>query len=229
MTDASREIKALIWDVDGVLVDTEQLHFEAWKKLLAEHGQSLTLDEYRPMIGRPGPENLAELCAKKNIAGDQGAMTQRRREIYRQLRQQGIPVIAENVALVKDFAQHFPQLTQVVASSTARKNLEENLKATGCVDLFRFALSYEDDPTMQRKPAPDLYLAAVKRLGLPASACLAFEDTEAGVKSANAAGVRVVALPSDLTAGQDFSTADLVMAPGGPRSAQAILDRMVIR
>lgn len=219
------EVKALIWDVDGVLVDTERLHFTAWQKLLEELGHMLTIEQYRPMIGRGGEENMAAMCATKGVTGNQAELTARRNAIYQALRQQGIPVIVENVIRVRDFDQKFPELIQVAASSAERKYVDENIKATGLAAIIRFALSLGDDPAIQPKPAPDLYLAAVGRLGLPAENCLAFEDTEVGVTAAKAAGVSVVALPNVLTAGQDFSAADLVIVPGDLRSAKNILDR----
>lgn len=223
MKDARPKIKALIWDVDGVLVDTERLHFTAWQKLLEELGQTLTIEEYRPMIGRDSVANMATMCAAKGIAGNQAELTARRRAIYLALRQQGIPGMDKNVALLKQFAAHYPRLTQVAASNTIAAHVGENLKTAGVTECLKFFLSYQDHPDWRRKPAPDLYLAAIARLGLPATACLAFEDTEPGVMAAKAAGLWCVALPSVLTTGQNFSAADLVIGPDEPRSAEGIL------
>ncbi|MEK7139688.1 MAG: HAD family phosphatase [Patescibacteria group bacterium] len=224
MTQSSPEIKALIWDVDGVLVDTERLHWLAWRQMFTEEGKTLTLPVYQPFIGRGGGDNMRDLCAKLNVVADREALTRRRREIYRQLRQRGIPVIGENVALVRQFTRDFPALIQVVASSSRQSDIRENLAAAGLTDAFQFAVSFEDRPGLKRKPAPDLYLAAVAKIGLPAASCLAFEDTEHGVAAAKTAGVRCVALPNALTAGQDFSAADLTIAPGIARQAKEILE-----
>ncbi len=226
MTDASGKIKALIWDVDGVLVDTERLHFLAWQQLLAEHGRTLTLKEYLPFIGRGSTENMANICARKGMAGDHASLNKRRREIYRQLRAKEIPVIAENVALARQFAAEFPQLTRIAATNSIRQDTDESLTAAGLTNFFRFVVSFRDYPGLRRKPAPDLYLEAVKQLGLPVENCLAFEDTEPGVTAAKAAGVRVVALLSELTEGQNFSAADLVIQAGQPKAASTILKKI---
>ena len=223
MTDASGEIKALIWDVDGVLVDTEALHFNGWRTLLEELGHDLTLDEYRPLIGHGGINNMAMMCQMKRINGDFEALTKRRRAIYLGLRKRGIPVIAENAALLKQFAANYPSLPQIAVSNSVATEVRESLQAAGVGRLIKFIISYQGHPDWKRKPAPDLYLAAVEQLGLPAANCLAFEDTESGVTAAHAAGVRVVALPGVLTHGQNFSLADLVIEPKQPRRAKEIL------
>lgn len=226
MTDASGKIKALIWDVDGVLVDTEALHFRAWIELLTELGHDLTLDEYRPLIGHDSISNMATMCRRKGITGDANELTKRRRAIYDGLRRQGIPVIAENVALLKQFAREYPKLIQIAASNSVAFIVQESLQAAGVEKLLRFVVSYKDHPEWKRKPAPDLYLAAIKQLGLPAGNCLAFEDTESGVTAAKAAGVQVVALPGKLTESQNFSAADLVLPPGTLRAVKVILNKL---
>lgn len=226
MEVARPKIKAVIWDVDGVLVDTERLHFAAWRKLFQELGQDLTLEQYRPRIGHGGMNNMEVMCAWKGITGDFGALTKRRREIYRGLRKQGIPVIAENVALLQQFATEFPELPQIAASNSIAAEVHESLQAAGVDGVMKFVISYKDHPEWKRKPAPDLYLAAIKQLGLSAASCLAFEDTESGVTAAKTAGVQVVALPGELTQEQDFSAADLVIAPNESRTPKFILERL---
>ena len=229
MTKASGTVQALVWDIDGVLVDTERLHFIAWKKLLAEHGATLTMEEYLPFIGRGSPENMNGICALKKITGDHTALNLRRREIYRQLRADGIPAIAENVALAKDFARAYPTLPRIAATNSRQQDTDENLAAAGLTDFFRFVVAFQNYPGLRRKPAPDLYLEAVRQLGIPAAECLAFEDTEHGVTAAHAAGLRVVALPSVLTEGQNFSAADLVIPSGAPREPTMIVKKIAAR
>lgn len=226
MPQSRPKIKALIWDVDGVLVDTEALHFRGWRQLLQELGHDLTLDEYRPLIGHGGINSMAVMCKMKGITGDVDELTKRRRAIYLGLRKLGIPVIAENIALLKQFAENYPALTQLAASNSVAAEVHESLQTAGVDGLLKFVISYKDHPEWKRKPAPDLYLAAIKELGLPAANCLAFEDTESGVTAAKAAGVRVVALPGELTTGQDFSSADLVIAPGERKGSKIIINKI---
>lgn len=219
-------VQALIWDIDGIFVDTEALHFQAWQKLLADFGKTLSLEEYQPMIGRGSTENMAEMCARKGISGDHQELNLRRRAYYGEIRSHGIPVLKDNVALMREFAQQYPQLIHVAASNSIASDVTENLAAAGLTNVFRFTVSGKERPDIRRKPAPDIYHLALERLGLPANACLAFEDTESGVTAAKAAGVRCVALPDALTAGQNFSAADFVIPPNTPRQPRWIMEQI---
>ncbi|TSC76545.1 MAG: hypothetical protein G01um101431_678 [Parcubacteria group bacterium Gr01-1014_31] len=229
MTKASGTVQALVFDIDGVLVDTEQLHFSAWQKLLAEHGATLALEEYLPFIGRGSTENMADICTRKQMSGDHAALNLRRREIYRQLRSSGISVLAENVALARNFARAYPKMPRIAATNSIQQDTDENLAAAGLTGFFQFVVAFQNYPGLKRKPAPDLYLEAVRQLGIPAAECLAFEDTEHGVTAAHAAGLRVVALPSVLTEGQNFSAADLVIPSGAPREPMMIVKKIAAR
>lgn len=217
------KIEALLWDADGVLVDTEPLNWQVWEGLFAELGQPVTLVEYLPLVGYGGHENLAKLCQRRGITPDADAMMRRRWEIYHTLTVGGIPPIQPNVTLVRAFAQHDPAVRQVVVSSSLRPNIEGYLVTTRLTDVISQIVCPGDRPTLRRKPAPDLYLLALEQLGLPAAAGLVFEDSEPGVVAAKAAGLRCVALPNAFTRSQDFSAADLVIRPGKPRDAAAIL------
>ena len=217
------EIRALLWDADGVLVDTEPLNWQAWEGLFAELGHPVTLAEYLPMVGYGGHENLAELCQRRGIAPDADAMMRRRWEIYHALTVGGIPPIQPNVAMVRKFALHDPAIRQIVVSSSLRPNIEGYLVVTGLTEVISQIVCPDDRPTIRRKPAPDLYLLALEQLDLLAVDCLVFEDSEPGVVAAKAAGLRCVALPHTFTLGQNFSKADLVITPGQPRDPAAIL------
>lgn len=223
------KIEALLWDADGVLVDTEPLNWWAWKGLFAELGHPVTLAEYLPMVGYGGQENLAALCRLRGITPAPDPMSRRRWEIYRTLTVGGVPPIQPNVALVRAFAQHDPAVRQVVVSSSLRSNIEGYLVTTRLTDVISQIICPGDRPTLRRKPAPDLYLLALEQLGLPASAGLVFEDSEPGVLAAKAAGLRCVALPNTFTLGQNFSPADLVIIPGKPRNVSAILNHLAQR
>jgi beta-phosphoglucomutase-like phosphatase (HAD superfamily) len=218
------ESLVLLWDVDGVLVDTERLHFEAWQELFrARFGKALTLDEYRSCIGRGGDENMRYLLKLKGVRGDVEALRVERRRDYEELRAKGIPLITENIALVRQFREAYPEIRRVAVSSATCADIRGNLAAAGLENFFEVAVSFEDVPGMRRKPEPDIYLHALRVARVRASRCIAFEDSLSGVLSAKAAGIRCVALPNELTAGQDFRGTTLVIPPGSPRSVQGIM------
>src|SRR3989338_497570 len=226
MGNTKNAIAAIVWDIDGIFVDTEELHFRAWQKLLAEFGETLSIEEYRPMVGRGSTENMAEMCARKSIIADQKELNLKRRAHYGEIRSHGIPVFKHNIALVHEFATQYPGLIQVAASNSIASDVAENLAAAGLEKMFRFTVSGKERPDIRRKPAPDLYHLALERLQLPANACLAFEDTEHGVTAAKTAGLHCVAMPNALTTGQNFSAADLVIGANTPQNVGMIMDAL---
>ncbi len=221
------QIQALLWDMDGLFIDTEELHFQSWQWLVANEGaKPLSIHEYMPCVGRPGKENIETICRMKGITGDTEPLRLRRREKYDALRIDGTPIIKENIALAKGFARLYPSLRQVLVSSSSRVDIDMNVHIVGLDNFFEMTISYEDNDGMQRKPAPDMYLYALERLKLPAEACIAFEDSESGVLSATAAGIPTVALPNRLTIQNDFSAAKLVILAGEKKSPADILNKI---
>ncbi|MFA6006380.1 MAG: HAD family phosphatase [Candidatus Paceibacterota bacterium] len=216
--------KAILWDIEGIFVDTETLHFEAWQWLM-EHEQVSPLDvqEYRPCIGRGSSENIQTIAEIRNIRGDLDNLRWLRRQKFEELRHCGIPVISENVRLLRDFVSTFPLVRHIAVSSATRSDIEENLKIAGINQFFELTVSYQDKQGMRRKPAPDMYRYALERARLDPRDCLAFEDTHSGVIAASNARIIVIALPTHLTEGQDFSVANFVVPAGGEKSASGIL------
>ncbi len=221
-----RVIRAIIWDVDGVFVDTEDLHWRSWKQLFFELGHTLTLDHYTPLIGRPGPQNMAVLCEHFRVDGDQAELIRRRHAIFKELRAHGIPVISKNVELAKAFHSDHPQIVQSVASSSLGMYVRENLINAGLLGQMAVITSADDQAHIKRKPAPDLYLKAIRELGIDPKNILAFEDSSSGVESATRAGLRCIAIPNALTAGHNFSSAIIIIPHDHARQPRDILERL---
>lgn len=205
--------KYFMWDVDGVIVDTEKIHFEAWQYLANQLGGVLTLEKYLEMAGRGSEENLKLICQFLEVPFDP-ALNKMRRDYYEKLREGGIPVIEENTALIRGIKKQFPDSIHVVVSSAIHKYIDENLHFAGLGDFFYKTFSFEDHHEIKRKPAPDLYLFALKDLGGKAVESAAFEDSSNGVAAAKDAGIRCIALPNPITLGQDLSRADLILQSG---------------
>lgn len=220
-------LKAILCDVDGVLVDTEDLQFQARDWICREEGgKPLTHEEHTRIVGKDGMVTMQELSRMKGLVGDLIELRDRCREKYIQLRRAGgIPVIEGNVRLIREFANLPWGVRFVAVSSDSHDHIRENLQAARLEDLFEFSISGHSDG-LKKKPAPDMWWAAMKRLGVKAEECLAFEDTPVGVESATGAGVRVVALPSPTTASCSFPTAQMVIRPGERRDARDILARL---
>jgi len=226
-------IKGLIWDIDGLLVDTEWLHFLAWNNMVKEAGgKTLSEEEYRPLVGHGWEENMKRVCRLAGISGDDNSLNKRRQMHYANLCDHGIPVIKKNIQLVRDFAVQFPQLRQMVASSSSASEVKKKVKLIDLGDIFEFALSFDDrfpnapDKKLRKKPSPDLYNLALQKANLCGAECVAFEDSQSGVLSAKAAGIRCVALPNNLTMFLDLSAADFVIQPNESKNPVTIIARL---
>jgi HAD superfamily hydrolase (TIGR01509 family) len=203
------EITAVVFDLDGVLVDSEPIHFRAANRVLARHGLAISETEYRAYIGLGEtatwdawrrrfrlPATVTELVAAHTAA--------RLQEIAA-----GVSPIAAAVHLARRL--HMAGMALGIASSSTRPVIDALLAALAVDDLFRVRVSGEDPVVRASKPAPDVYLAAATRLGVSPPACLAIEDSGPGVTAAKRAGMTCVAVPNPWTADQDFRDADIVL------------------
>lgn len=220
-------MKMLFLDVDGFLVDTEELHYLAWRELVEkECGGEFSREEYYPMVGYPARENMAAICEMKGISGNFEELNPKRRSYFKVLRQRKLRPIAENVEFVKAVRSKFPKIRLAAVSSGPEGDVWENLEVCGLNKYVEFIVSVNSAEGLKQKPHPDLYFLALKKAGLPAEACLAFEDSVSGVIAAKAAGLSVVAMPNDLTRRLDFSGADLVIYPGETKNPEEILEKV---
>lgn len=221
-------LEALIFDVDGTLAETEELHRRAFNDSFAEW----RLDWYwgradytRLLKTTGGKERIAahmvEIGASGvDIAGLHRAKTAR----YTALMAAGGLALRPGVAaLISDARAQGVRLA--IATTTSRPNVEALCAA--CFDAPAaevFEVIAAGDEVAAKKPAPDVYNLALKRLGLPASACLALEDSRNGVLSARGAGLRVLVTPSAYTASEDFTGAWRVIPSLAETTLSALAD-----
>ena len=198
---------AVLFDFAGVLVDTEWAIYEAWHRTFRAHGHPLPLDIYTQCIGSDfdtwSPKvHLEELTGR---SFDWHQLDEARQvEIRRDLEQAG-PMPGVLPLLEKLKAADIPA---AVVSSSSHFWVDGWLEKLGLRPWFQTVVCRGDAPRI--KPAPDLWLEALRQLGQPAEACLAIEDSLNGVKSAKAAGLSVWAVPNRTTACLDFSLADRI-------------------
>ena len=179
-------------------MDTEPLHLAAWRHMLRRFGKDLSEEEYVPMTGRGSRENMRNLLAAKGVEGDHEELHRVRRQKYEELRRAGIAPIARNIELAWRFKKEYPALVQAAVSSARRGYVDESLAAAGLDGFFAGSFSLDDRPGLRPKPAPDLYLYACEALRAGPAECLAFEDSANGAAAAEAAGIRVLRLPTAL-------------------------------
>ncbi|ADP79897.1 HAD-superfamily hydrolase, subfamily IA, variant 3 [Pseudofrankia inefficax] len=181
---------AVIFDLDGVLIDSEQVWDEIRRRLVAERGGTWLPDSTRAMMGMSTPEWAAYLVGLGiGMTADEVAA-----EVLHRLGErygEAPPLIDGAVDAVRALAAGLPL---AVASSSPRVIIERVLRVAGLADAFRTFVSSEE--VARGKPAPDVYLEAARRLGIEAGRCVAVEDSTNGVRAAAAAGMPVVVVPN---------------------------------
>jgi HAD superfamily hydrolase (TIGR01509 family) len=198
--------KAIFWDNDGVLVDTEHLYFQATQDVLASVGIPLTREDYVELFlvqGR-GAWHVAE---QRGIPpGDIERLRSERNLRYSDLLAQA-PRLIPGVTQVLD-ALHGKYVMGIVTSSR-KDHFDVIHRATDLLKYFDFVLTASDFTRV--KPDPEPYLRAVARSRVDAQACVAIEDSARGLESARGAGIGCIVVPTALTQGSDFSGADHIL------------------
>jgi HAD superfamily hydrolase (TIGR01509 family) len=187
-------IRAIFWDNDGVLVDTEHLYFEATRQVLAQAGIRLTEDTYVELFLRQG-RGAWHLAEERGVPpADIDRLREERNALYAHLLDQA-PRLIEGVLDVLE-ALHGKYVMGVVTSSR-KDHFDVIHRSTGVLKYFDFVLTAGDYP--RGKPAPDPYLLAVERSGAAPDECIAVEDSERGLEAAVLAGLKCLIVPSRLT------------------------------
>lgn len=204
-----RRPQALLWDNDGVLVDTEVLFLQATREILAGYDVEVTEELYVDYAMRRG-RSLFELIAPR-CSDEEVARTRARRDArYSELISQGVSVLS---GVREALAALHGSLPMAIVTSSGRDHFEEIHRPLGLLAHFEFSLAGGD--YARHKPEPDPYLAAAERLGLEPEDCIAIEDSERGLAAAVAAGMRCLVVPGSLSRGGNFARAHRVLAHAG--------------
>jgi len=201
-------IRAVIFDFDGLIVDSETPEYLAWQAVHAQHGWPFPVSSWRRNIGRNDSpfDPLARFREADSPMAPDAARAQWD-DHHARLQPDFLTPLPGVVPLVTALRRH--GIRTGVASSSRVSRVRELLETLGLAAEFE-ALAGGDE-VQRAKPAPDVYRLAAQRLAVPEAACVALEDSESGVQAAKAAGMRCIAVPSELTRGMDFSAADLVV------------------
>jgi beta-phosphoglucomutase len=198
---------SVIFDVDGVLVDSYDAHLRSWVGMAREHGLTITEAQFAETFGQTSREVIARFWGDRVDDAQRRVLDARKEAIYRDLIRERFPVMdGARESIDACVAAGMPL---AVGSSAPRENVELTLELLGRRDAFAAIVSGED--VTRGKPDPQVYVLAAERLGLPARRCVVVEDAPVGVRAARAAGAAVVALIG--TAPRErYADADLVVA-----------------
>jgi HAD superfamily hydrolase (TIGR01509 family) len=184
-------IEAVVFDLDGVLLDTEELWDEARREIAEERGGRWRPDAQRAMMGMSSPEWSRYMHDVIGLPDPPERISEEVVERLAELYRRQLPLIDGAVEAVRRIGARWPL---GIASSSNRPLIDLFLELTGTQGLFRATVSSEE--VGHGKPAPDVYLEAASRLEVAADHCAAIEDSENGIRSASSAGMRVVAIPN---------------------------------
>jgi beta-phosphoglucomutase len=202
-------IKAIVFDFDGVLADTEPLHLRAYQDVLAPLGLTLTRDEYYTRyLGFDDEGVFTALAEAHGFSWDRGRLDSlivEKGRVYDAFVEAGAVLYPGAAACIAGMARVFPL---GIASGALRHEIQTILRATGLVNQFRFIVASGD--TAASKPAPDPYRRAAELHGIEPGHCLAIEDSRWGIESAKAAGLSCVAITHTYPRDQ-LSSADAIV------------------
>lgn len=206
----------IIFDVDGLIVDTEKIYSHTYIETLGDYGKSIRREEYTACVGLPVEENAAEAVRRFRLNTTPDAYCEAwmgRFEAAISDPDQ-IELMPGIIELIDHVRGRYPL---GIASSTKRPRMEKTLRngllphldANTLDDVFGAILSGSD--VVHTKPAPDIYLLAARQMDVDPKKCLVFEDSQVGVMAAQSAGMTVFAVPHFFTEHQDHSQADRIL------------------
>jgi len=184
-------IEAVVFDLDGVLIETEEIWDEVRESFIRERGGRYDAEAQRAMMGMSSTEWSAFIHDELGVADSPEEISA---EVVRRMAArygERLPLVAGAVEAVERLGARWPL---GVASSSNRPLIDAVLELSGLARFFRATVSSEE--VARGKPAPDVYLEAARRLGVPADACAAIEDSQSGIRSAEAARMVVIAIPN---------------------------------
>ncbi|MFZ1131343.1 MAG: HAD family phosphatase [Terriglobales bacterium] len=186
--------RAVLWDMDGTLVDSEEFHWVAWQKSMADEGIAITREQFLASFGQRNdaivPRWLGAAATAERVEKIANAKEERYRDLVRRNGMSPLPGVANWLRRL-----HEEGWQQAIASSAPRANIEVVLEALSAGYFFRAIVSAED--VHRGKPDPEVFLTAAARVGALPDRCIVVEDAIAGVEGARNAGMRSIGISHD--------------------------------
>jgi len=194
--------RAVLWDMDGTLIDSEEFHWISWREALAKEGIAIAHEQFLASFGQRNdsiiPQWLGGAATPERVARLANLKEELYRDLVRTNGMQPLPGVAGWVHRL-----HEQGWLQAIASAAPRRNIDVVLEALGAAHCFQGIISAED--VRRGKPDPEVYLAAASQVGASANRCIVVEDAVAGIEGARSAGMRSIGvshngthLPADI-------------------------------
>lgn len=203
-------LKAVLFDHDGTLVDSEGVHYQMWLEVLQPYNVSISAEQYMQIYsGMPTLDNAIDLVERFQLSASVDELVANKLKIaHDYLQQHAFPLMAGAQAIL-DYFQQQPTIQQAIVTGAGAQIVNATVRSHRLASYFSTIVSYDD--VQYSKPAPDCYLLAKQRLDLDAAECIAIEDTEHGVAAATTAGIACIAIPNAQSQRHDFSKAIAVL------------------
>ncbi len=195
----------VIFDMDGVLIDSYHAHFLSWKRMLGNHGMHMTEKQFAATFGQTNPDILARLYPSVKPE-DYAGLAEEKEEAFRRIIRNDFPEMDGAAPLIA--ALHEAGAILAIGSSGPPENLQTVLSLLGGAE--HFAATTNGSEIAHGKPHPEVFLKAASKIGLTPERCIVVEDAPAGVKAAKAAGCAVIALTGTVPR-EHLGEADLVV------------------
>jgi HAD superfamily hydrolase (TIGR01509 family) len=206
----SDSVRAVLWDLDGTLVNSEEYHWQSWRDALAPEGLSITYDQFLASFGMKNDPIMRMWLADGYTPERSARLAEAKEADYRRLaRQNGLhplPGAREWVSALKAGGWR-----QAIATSAPRANAEVMLNALGMTSLFDAIVVAED--VSHGKPDPEVFLTAAARVGAPPSRAIVVEDAATGIEGARRAAMKSVGVNARRSLGADLNVKSLVELP----------------
>lgn len=219
-------IKALIFDFDGLILDTESPEADMWSQIYADHGFDFPLDEWGTIIGGTGGSNFD--AADHLSLLSQGQLDSASLRSYHRLGSDAMTLKQQILPGVMDYLHEAKRLglKLAIASSSEHAWVDMHAKRLGIFDFFDKVICSDDVGVGRTKPNPDLYLLALNQLQVQKNEAIVFEDSPNGVKAANRAGIFVVVVPNPITSKLIIENANLILNTLSDLSLSELLNKV---
>ena|SRR5436189_4423126 len=188
-----REIRGIIFDCDGTLADTMPLHWKAWTSIATRHGLDFSEERFYALGGVPSRDIIQMLCQEQGKKLDHLAVAREKEEAYLPF----LPEVKPIELVVKVAEANQGKLPMAVASGGMKHIIEQVLEHLKIRHYFDAIVTSEE--VRRQKPAPDIFLEAARRIGVPAQFCRAYEDTDLGIQAILSAGMEAIDVRQLLT------------------------------
>jgi len=200
------KLEAVLWDLDGVIADTAEYHYQAWRDVLGKRGVDFSKADFMHLFGQRH-DSIIKFALGNNLSPEElDAITEEKQQNYRRRVAANIRPMPGAIALIKSLQEH--GIKSAIASSAAPENIEIITKGLGIKDCFQ-AMAHGTE-VKEGKPSPQIFLLAAKKLKVKPDNCVVIEDAIAGVAAAKQAGMKCIAVTNSHPK-KDLKKADLIV------------------